>query len=654
MNHEELNDLSREATSQQNCFGFDLGDGESAVAWLDGQGTGAPLMLEIAGRKSLLTALGISQGQALIGEQACLAEVDQLYLRFKSRFLTDPAAADLVGRFAARVLEDIRRCGRLGPDSAFFIGCPSGWREADRARYRQVFAQAGFPHAEVVSESRAAFLFARESGELPVSDDQLRQTALVIDAGSSTTDFTFIRELRTVAVEDFGENRLGGGLIDQALLERCVARHPQAARVRRVLSQCPPYAARCELEARKVKEMYFSRLLQERAGQWALPCESSVKLYYEDPPLRLDIRCDGEDMEKILSSPMAALGGRSYLAAYRQALEEAKAALRGDSPLLILLTGGASRMDFMAQTARQVFPGARLVAGAEPEFSIARGLCYALRIDRRTQQFARDVKALIDSDQVEDIVAAALPSLFSAIAPVLAQSLIQEAAPAAFRRWKRGELKTLDHMSQSIKDYLAESLAGGLLKAALEKTTRTWLEGVRPRLEALTDPICARCRLPLASLRLSPHAPVDAARLDIDAGSMVNLDLIQTVVDVAVAALIAALLGGGGIALLMAGPAGLAVSFVIGFVASRLGTSLARQHLGQFNMPLFMRALFTERAFRRSLAGREGEIAQSIHAQLRTLLEGPDPAVLAMHRQISQAIEDQLTDMAQRARLLIR
>ena len=206
------------------------------------------------------------------------------------------------------------------------------------------------------------------------------------------------------------------------------------------------------------------------------------------------------------------------------------------------------------------------------------------------------MKALIDSDQVEDIVAGALPSLFATIAPVLAESLVQEAAPAAFRRWKRGELKTIDQMSQAMKEHLAQSLAQGLLKASLEKTTRSWLEGVRPRLEALTDPICARCHLPLTSLRLAPHAPVDAARLDIDAGSMVNLDLIQTVVDVAVAALVAALLGGGGIALLMAGPVGLAVSFVIGFVASRLGTSLARQHLGGFNMPLFMRSLFTERA----------------------------------------------------------
>lgn len=54
--------------------------------------------------------------------------------------------------------------------------------------------------------------------------------------------------------------------------------------------------------------MYFTRLTQLEAGQWALPCESSVKLYYDNPPLRLDIGCDRTDMEDILSSPMTALG----------------------------------------------------------------------------------------------------------------------------------------------------------------------------------------------------------------------------------------------------------------------------------------------------------------------------------------------------------
>ena len=655
MSEEKRDQRLEQEALEEDYFGFDLGDGESAVAWLGSEGVGAPLMLEIAGRKSLLTALGRRGEATLIGEQAYLADVDQLFVRFKSRFLSDPqGVGPLIRQFAARVLEEIRGAGRMGESSSFFIGCPSGWRAPEREKYRLLFLEAGFPHVEVVSESRAAFLFVRESGELRLPGEALTKPALVIDAGSSTTDFTFIRQLKAVEVYDFGENHLGGGLIDQALLEACVRRHPQSERVRRILRECPQYAARCELEARKVKEMYFTRRMQQSEGLYALPCESSVKLYYESPPIRLDISCDENCMQEILRKPLEALGGASYLDAYRQALKNARKQLDRDLPQLVLLTGGASRMDFMAREARQVFAQAQLVTGAEPEFSIARGLCYALRIDRRTQIFQRDIKALIDSDQVEDIVQEALPALFSAIAPAVARELVEEVAPAAFRRWKRGELKTIDQMSQAMRDHLSQSLSAGALKDQLEGVTRTWLEMVRPQLEALTDPICARCHLPFTSLRLNPHAPVDAACLDIDAGSMVNLDLIQTVVDVVVASVVAMLLGGGGVALMMAGPLGLVVSFAIGFVASRLGTSLARQHIGGFNMPLFMRGLFTERAFRRSLATREGEMTQGIDQQLKRLMEGPDPAVTAMNGQISSAIEGQLNEMAERARLLIR
>ncbi|MEG2859446.1 MAG: hypothetical protein RSA12_06055, partial [Clostridia bacterium] len=77
----------------ENYYGVDLGDGESAVAWMNASGTPMPLVLEIAGRKSVLTALGEGQGGTLIGEEACLADANKLYLRFKSRYLREPDVA---------------------------------------------------------------------------------------------------------------------------------------------------------------------------------------------------------------------------------------------------------------------------------------------------------------------------------------------------------------------------------------------------------------------------------------------------------------------------------------------------------------------------------------------------------------------------------
>ena len=49
-------------------LGFDLGDGESAVALLDGESTVEPRMLLLHGRASLLSAVGTKDGHIVVGE----------------------------------------------------------------------------------------------------------------------------------------------------------------------------------------------------------------------------------------------------------------------------------------------------------------------------------------------------------------------------------------------------------------------------------------------------------------------------------------------------------------------------------------------------------------------------------------------------------
>ncbi len=217
-------------------FGYDLGDGESAVAWLRAGKKTEPQMIELRGRKSVITALASHPQEGMfIGEEAChLTGADWLEVRFKSRYLQDPqGAGSLVVMFAREVMAALAADGRMdSPESAcFFVGCPSGWPKETREAYRKLFTRAGMANCEVVSESRAAFMFARESGELRVSDDLLTLPTLIIDAGSSTTDFTFVADLaeRSLAVSDFGEVRLGGGLLDGMLLETNVRRSPRPA-----------------------------------------------------------------------------------------------------------------------------------------------------------------------------------------------------------------------------------------------------------------------------------------------------------------------------------------------------------------------------------------------------------------------------------------
>lgn len=639
-----------------DLFGFDLGDGESAVAWMRAGSPVAPQMLEVYGRKSFLTALGEHPKHgALIGEQALLADADRLSVRFKGKFLTHPIASIEIEAFARAVLAAIRQSGKAeDPEtSAFFIGCPSGWREGERARYKKVFERAGFKNVEVVSESRAAFMFVRESGELRATRNTLDKPTLIVDAGSSTTDFTFVEKLEARPL-DFGEP-LGGGLIDQMLLEYNLRRSPNEARIREIFRLCPPYKARCELEARKVKELFFSRQSAPAPeARFPVPCESSVKIYYDDPPLTLDLAASERDMEEVLNHTSPALNGRTVTEAFRAGFARAHELLRATPPEAILLTGGASRMGFTAELAKEFFPDALLLRGAEPEFAIARGLCYALGIDLRAQRFRDDVKALIGSGEITKAASDMLPGFYRMAAPVIVSSLIDDCAVTALRRWKKGDLDTIDQLGEEIGRLVEEDLSTGEARKALERAAADWAPSLRPALEALTDPICARHSLPAATLRLPAAFYVSAGELDLKTrGGMLELGYAQTAVDLMVATVAASILGGGGVALLMAGPVGFAVSFAIGFAASRLGTTLARAHLGKANIPHFLRLAYSEHAYRAGLERRRDGLTNGVLNQLWKNLRGSSESAQATLGALSGAIAQQLNALADEARLLI-
>ncbi len=637
-------------------FGFDLGDGESAVAWMRAGKKTEPQMIELRGRKSVITALASHPEKGLfIGEEAChLPGADWLQVRFKSRYLQDGAGAgSLIMMFAREVMNTLVADGRMdSPETAcFFIGCPSGWPPEVREAYRKLFVRAGMVNCQVVSESRAAFMFARESGELRVSDDLLTLPTLIIDAGSSTTDFTFVADLaeRSLVASDFGEVNLGGGLLDRMLLERCVRRSPQRRQLEDIFGRFPQYEARCEFEARRVKEIYFT---QARRGG-GLRAESAVKLYAGRTPVTLDITCDDGDMAELMACPLEALGGRSFEESYRASLAAAAKELGADQPQIILLTGGASRMPLIEDAAREIFPGAQVLRGLEPEFAIARGLCYALRIDQRTKGFTEAVGELIRSDEMEGLVLARMPELFAAVSGPLTDKLIDETAPEVFALWRSGGLKTFDDIGGELSGRMARIMADDEMKAALRPAVAEWVMRLRPDIEALTDPICDRFGLPRTSLRLPESLDIGAAQIMVGSDSLIKMDQFKALIDIIVATVLASVFGGGGIALIAAGPTGLISGFVLGLLAGIVGTETAERLLRRAELPVGMRKLLTMSYFRRSLGKRRDDIRTGICAELEKQLDPPSEAALGMVRDIAASIEAQLSRMMERAALMI-
>ena len=243
-------------------YGFDLGDAESAVSRLGKKDVGMPEVLAVREARSFVTAYAqLSSGELVIGESACYdTNATHRSLRFKSNFLTDPQSEKDVRRFASGVLAELYGDGNLvqGEDCCFYIGCPAGWDLAARERYRSIFESVGYPPARIVSESRAALISACQSKHFQVGYDIMSRPVLVVDIGSSTTDFAFIMGGHEVELQTAGEVRLGGGIMDELVLEESVRLSENPEAVRGALAASAPWRSYCEFAARRLKEQYFS------------------------------------------------------------------------------------------------------------------------------------------------------------------------------------------------------------------------------------------------------------------------------------------------------------------------------------------------------------------------------------------------------------
>ena len=90
----------------ERYYGFDLGDAESAVSYLNKDDTEAPRVLTVREEKSFITAYArLRNGELVIGEAACYnPEAVERKIRFKSRYLKDPECRKDIKSFAAGVL----------------------------------------------------------------------------------------------------------------------------------------------------------------------------------------------------------------------------------------------------------------------------------------------------------------------------------------------------------------------------------------------------------------------------------------------------------------------------------------------------------------------------------------------------------------------
>ncbi len=627
----------------ERFFGFDLGDAESAVCVLPKEGAKEPQMLTIREAQSFITAYArLLDQELIIGEGACYHPgATERKLRFKSHFLTDRESEADIRCFAAGVLGELYKNGDLvqGEDCCFYVGCPAGWDKNTRERYRRIFEKVGYPPARIISESRAALVSACQSKHLQIGYDILAHPVLVVDIGSSTTDFAYVSKGHEVELRTAGEVSLGGGIMDELLLEEALKRSPREKKIRAIFDKVPPWRSYCEFAARRLKEKYFSD-----EEYWSRnTCTQNVRINYS-LPIRLTLQMDRQIANDILRRPTDRLNGRSFEQVFLQSLEDVKKNIDGDQPELLFLTGGVSKMPAIRDWCLQVFPDSVVISGSDPEFSVCKGLAWCGSIDEELREFVQEIEQLKDSSVVERIVGEHIDDLYRQVVDALIDPILENAVLPVIDRWRNGEIERLQDIDKVLQNEIALWLHTSDARELLLHVVSTWIKPVAYELEEYTVPICTRHKVPYRAMSLSTYLQLSELEIKVVTKEVFAVEEITWMIDAIITLLVGLLCGGSGVALIAGGIPGIIAGSVISLLVLLLGANKMQDMLVRANLPLPMRKLLPRGYFE----SRLGRISEKIRADFYENLEKEKNEQISerMVADISGQIEECLIKMA--------
>jgi len=588
-------------TSGSTVVGFDLGHGQTALAAAYADRDAYPEVLDLpgsVGRQHVTAVAEHPRRGVLVGEDAAVARgVTRLWLGFKSPELDQESVSRPTALFVAKVVADLRDKAQIPASNVrWVVGVPAGWHAQVRKTYAKVLRKAGLNDVEVISESRAALLYARESGDVGLRSDQLDRPVLIVDIGSSTTDYTSVIGRQATPL-DHGNIRLGANLIDREILRYVLEHHPLRSQLEEIMLDSPSERLRLELLCRRVKEDYFRVPPERFRDDPDTRVSQMTEVGTGDGYLDVVVRLRKADMDAVLATPQSALDGLSWVEAFRGDLKAALARL-SKGPEVVLLTGGPSRMDFVLDVSRQaVGPKTTVMRGAEPEYAIARGLALAGRMSVKAAGLRADVKQLFESQEIEGLVADHLPELAEAMGSAVASGITERHIIPAFRQWRNGEISTLNEMSAVVSARVNDELNSGNtigLAAAISK----WQSMLRPELDDLTRPICRRWGMPGSALDLS-GVSLDGSHYSVPVDTTAAtsaMDSIGNSITVVVAIIGGTILGGGGTALLAAGPIGWIIGAVGVGAFALMGKEAAMEKAKSADIPAALRRIKSEQS----------------------------------------------------------
>ncbi|MCA1850958.1 MAG: hypothetical protein LC647_00770 [Beggiatoa sp.] len=636
--------------SFRQIVGFDFGHGESAFCVTPSVRHPRPDPVKLLGSTSFITVVGENEaGETVIGPDAKLPGVLNVRVRFKSQRFDDPDVAEPIRRFVSRAVRHLVEQQRydLG-DTLFVVGRPSsrGWKGM-APRYEALFRDCGLPNVQLIPESRAAFLSTNERESLKADD--LRGLVLIVDMGSSTTDFTLVEDMKEMELQDFGNDQLGAGLIDREIMEAAISASPDVEGIRALFSGDPALRAQKELDVRKFKEEYFSR----EATHSATGLPVMIPLATQPKIVFLAFTLNEPLMDSILSRPLKELGGKGWRAAYEREIQAIKSKLGSRKIDIVIMTGAASQMRFTQEVVKRLLSPKHLVIGTAPELAIARGLAMAGSIDLQTSGFRAGVADFVRSGKIHEVVQKRLPDLREKIADVIVNKILEDVVPAAFKHWQRREkgLVRLVDLEPYAKMQMENWTRSDDGRKQTGEQIRLWSQLVLNDLVTELDALCDKHGIPRSQLRLelSPQEAKGEAILPaLDPEEFLGYEAFANVLTVIMVIVIAIISGGTGMALIISGPIGWIAGALLGILAVARLRSWAEDTIKTSDLWMWVRESVSESQLRDTLREKRYETK----ARLVADLDKQDFS--AATQQIEQQIERRLITAAEDVERVIR
>ena len=461
-----------------------------------------------------------------------------------------------------------------------------------------------------------------------------------MDIGSSTTDFAYISGGREVELRTGGEVFLGGGIMDEILLEESVAASRDERRIRDAFSKSEAWRSYCEFAARRLKEKYFAD-----EDYWQThECTQTVQIVY-DQPVRLTLRMNAQIAEKLLNKKTQGLEGRSFRDVFIESLRDTRTSITGDIPDLIFLTGGVSRLPAITDWCRDVYPEAVIITELNPEFSVSKGLSWCGSIDEEMREFDAELQNLIDSTTIERIVTEQIDGLYMAAVDALTGPILENCVVPIMDRWRSGQIEKLSEIDGELKKEIDAYLHTESAKNLLVDPVAQWLRKyIAPELEQYTMPICLKHKIPYRALSLNSYLSLSEIDIRLNAKTVFGVEQFTWLIDTIISILVGLLCGGSGVALIANGLPGIFAGAVLSLVVLFLGKNRMQSALLNMNIPLPMRRLLPKKYLENHLESITDEVRANFYESLEK--DKNEEISERLVREISEQIEECLTKMA--------